>query len=95
MQYLVAGILKPGSEERLVALRNEFNEHLSQQPEKVSLFGLLRDKEGRRTGYLAFINADSFREAEVFLEQSPFFQDDLYERVEVAEFLPEVGELAE
>ena len=95
MQYLVAGILKPGSEERLIALRNEFNEHLSQQTDKVSLFGLLRDKDGKRTGYLAFINADSFGEAEAFLHQSPFFQNDLYERVEVAEFLSEVGELAE
>lgn len=95
MQYLVAGILKPGSEERLIALRNEFNEHLSQQTDKVSLFGLLRDKAGRRTGYLAFINADSFAEAEAFLQRSPVFQNDLYERVEVAEFLSEVGELAE
>ena len=93
MQYLVAGILKPGSDERLIALHNEFNEHLSQETTKISLFGLLRDKESKRTGYLAFINADSFAEAEAFLHQSPFFQNDLYERVEVAEFLPEVGEL--
>ena len=74
MQYVVEGILKSGSEERLIALHNEFNEHLSQQTDKVSLFGLLRDKEGRRSGYLAVINADSFGEAEAFLEQSPFFQ---------------------
>ena len=95
MQYLIAGILRPGSEERLIALRNEFNEHLSQQTTKISLLGLLRGKDGKRTGYLAFINVDSFEEAEAFLQQSPFFQNDLYERVEVAEFLSEVGELAQ
>ena len=95
MQYLVAGILKPDSDGRLIALHNEFNEHLSQQTPKLSLFGVLRDKQGKRTGYLAFINADSFGEAEAFLEASPFFQNDLYERVEVAEFSSEVGEFAD
>ena len=91
MHYLVAGILKPGSEDKLVALSNEFNEHLSQPNRTISLFGLLRDKSGKRAGYIAFIDADSFDDAESFLEQSPFFQNELYERVEVAEFTPEVG----
>jgi uncharacterized protein YciI len=95
MQYLVAGILKPDSEDRMIALRDEFNEHLSQETPRVSLFGVLRDKQGKRTGYLAFIQADSFGQAEAFLERSPFFQNHLYERVEVAEFSSEVGELAE
>jgi uncharacterized protein YciI len=52
---------------------------------------LLRDKSGKRSGYLAFIDADSFDQAEDFLKQSPFYQNQLYERVEVAEFTPEVG----
>ena len=93
MNYLIAGILKTGSDEGLVALHNDFNEHLSDATSKLSLFGLLRDKEGRRRGYLAFIEANSFDEAEAFLESSPYFQNDLYERVEVAEFTPEVGDL--
>ena len=91
MQYLVAGILKPGNNDRLVALHDEFNDHLGQAADRISLFGLLRDKSGQRSGYLAFIEADSFDEAENFLKQSPFYQNDLYERVEVAEFTPEVG----
>ena len=45
------------------------------------------------SGCCSFITADSFDEAETFLKQSPFFQNDLYERVEVAEFSPEVGDL--
>lgn len=93
MHYLVAGILKPGTDEQLVALHNEFNEHLAQPFRKISLFGLLRDKKGRRRGYLAFIEAKDFDDAEEFLKQSPFYQNELYERVEVAEFSPEVGDL--
>ena len=93
MLYLVAGILKPGSNDRLLTLHDEFNDHLGQASDRISLFGLLRDKSGQRAGYLAIIKAESFDEAEAFLKQSPFFQNDLYERVEVAEFTPEVGEL--
>ena len=93
MHYLVEGILKPGSEEQLLKLHDEFNDHVGQAAEKISLFGLLRGRDGRRKGYLAFISANSFEEAEAFLKQSPFFQNDLYERVEVAEFSPEVGDL--
>ena len=91
MLYLVAGVLKSGSDEQVVALRNEWNEHLAQPNRKISLFGLLRGKEGDRKGYLALIEAESFDDAEDYLRQSPFYQRDLYERVEVAEFIPEVG----
>ena len=92
MHYLVAGILKPGSEQQLLALRDEFNDHLGQSSHKISMFGLLRSKDGKRAGYLAFINAKDFDDAEAFLKDSPFYQNDLYERVEVAEFTPEVGD---
>lgn len=93
MHYLVAGILKPSSEEQLIALHDEFNDHIGQAAKKISLFGLLRDREGKRQGYLAFIKAKDFDDAQAFLKQSPFYQNDLYERVEVAEFTPEVGDL--
>ena len=93
MQYLVAGMLKPASDEQLIALHDEFNDHLGQAAGKISLFGLLRDRSGQRAGYLAFIEAENFDEAEAFLKQSPFYQNKLYARVEVAEFTPEVGEL--
>jgi uncharacterized protein YciI len=93
MHYLVAGILKPGSDDRLIALHDEFNEHLGQSSRKISLFGLLRDKAGARRGYLAFIEGESFEDAETFLKDSPFYENDLYERVEIAEFSPEVGSL--
>jgi uncharacterized protein YciI len=91
MLYLVAGTLKAGTDDRILALHNEFNEHLAQPFRKISLAGVLRAKDGSRRGYLAFVEAESFDDAEAYLKQSPFYQNDLYERVEVAEFLPEVG----
>jgi uncharacterized protein YciI len=91
MLFLVAGILKTGVEDRLIELRNEFNEHLSQPNRKIALAGLLRNKDGHRKGYVAFIEAENFEDAESWLHESPFYQNDLYERVQVAEFNPEVG----
>ena len=93
MQYLVAGILKPGNNDKLLALHNEFNDHIGQSSDRIRLFGLLRDRSGQRSGYLAFIEAANFDEAEQFLKQSPFYQNELYDRVEVAEFTAEVGAL--
>lgn len=93
MLYLVAGILKPHTDEEQLRLRNEWNEHLSQPNRKISLFGALRDKVGTRAGYLAIIEANDFEDAQSYLEQSPFYQDRLYDRVEVAEFALEVGRI--
>jgi uncharacterized protein YciI len=93
MLFLIAGILKSGVEERLIELRNEFNEHLSQPNRKIALAGLLRDKDGHRKGYLAFLEAETFEDAESWLQQSPFYQNDLYADVQVAQFNPEVGYL--
>lgn len=93
MQYLIAGILKDGAEDRMIALRDEWNEHLSQPFRKVALFGALRNRDGRRGGYLAVIEAKDFDDAEAFLHQSPFYQNKLYERFEVAQFDVQMGNL--
>jgi uncharacterized protein YciI len=95
MQFLVAGILKQGVEQQLLDLHNEFNEHLAQPFPKISVAGVLRDKDGQRIGYLAFIEAEHFEDAEAYLRQSPFYQHGLYESVHVAEFNPEVGKIVE
>ncbi len=93
MLYLVAGILKPNVEDQIIKFSGEFSEHLSQPYRKISLAGALRGKDGKRSGYVAFVEAEAFEDAEEFLRQSPLFQNDLYERVEVAEFSAEVGYL--
>src|SRR4051794_15501031 len=87
MHYLVAGIFKDGAEDQAIKFHDEFNDHLGQASENITLFGLLRNKAGKRAGYLAIIEADGFDQAEAFLTQSPFYENDLYERVEVAEFI--------
>jgi uncharacterized protein YciI len=93
MQYLVAGILKPGADEQIIKFSKEFSEHLSQPYRKIALAGALRGKDGKRKGYIAIIEAKDFDDAQAYLDQSPLFQNDLYERVEVAEFNAEVGYL--
>ena len=91
MLFLVAGILKPGSADQVLALQGKFNEHLAQPLRRIALAGALRDEDGERIGYLAFVEARNFTDAETYLHQSPFYQSELYERVLVAEFNPQVG----
>ncbi len=89
MLFMVAGYLKPGAEERLIDFRNEFNEHLTQMPLVVA--GVLRGEDGKRQGYLGFIEADSIDVAQRFVRDSPYFQEGLYDRVEVFKYDVEVG----
>lgn len=91
MLFMVAGYLKSGAEDQLIQFRNEFSEHLAQAP--LVTGGALRDREGRRKGYMGFVEAESIEEAERFLSQSPLFQEGLYERVEVFRYEVEVGHL--
>ena len=94
MLFMVAGYLKPGAEARLIDFRTEFNQHLSQPFRPLAAAGALRDRDGKRQGYMAFLEADSIEEAEGYLKQSPFYQEHLYERVEVFEYRLEVGQIA-
>jgi uncharacterized protein YciI len=91
MLFMVAGYLKDGAEEQLINVRNEFNEHLSQEP--LVAAGALRDRDGRRKGYLGFIEADSIEGAEKFLHESPIYQERLYDRIEVFRYDVEVGQV--
>ena len=57
MLFMVAGYLKQGAEEQLINFRNEFSEHLAQPP--LVAGGALRDRDGRRKGYMEFIEAET------------------------------------
>ena len=94
MLFAIAGYLKPGAEARLIEFHDEFNQHLSQPFRNLVAAGLLRNRERQRCGYLGFFEADSFEEAERFLHESPYFEEGLYERAEVFEYLGEIGEIA-
>jgi uncharacterized protein YciI len=93
MLFMVAGYLKPGAEEQLINFRTEFNEHIAQEP--LVTAGVLRDRDGRRRGYLGFIEAESIDHAQSFLDQSPYFQGGLYDRVEVYSYQVEVGQVGQ
>ena len=93
MLFMIAGHLKPGAEDRLSEFSAEFSEHLGQPFRHLVIAGALRDGEGRRKGYMAFLEADSIENAERFLRESPYYQAGLYERCEVLRYDVLVGKL--
>jgi uncharacterized protein YciI len=88
---MVAGYLKPDAEEQLINFRNEFSEQLSQPP--LVAAGALRDRDGKRRGYLGFIEADDIEGAESFLHRSPYFKEGLYDHIEIFRYEIEVGQV--
>ena len=93
MLFMIMGYLRSGAEDQLIKFRNEFSEHLAQPTPNIAAVGVLRDREGRRRGYLGFVETDSFDTADRFLKESPFYQEDLYDRIEVFEYNVEVGKV--
>ena len=91
MLFMVAAYLKPGFEQQLINFRNELNEHFAQSNLKIA--GALHDAEGQRQGYLGFVEADSFDDVERYVQQGPFYQEQLYDRIEIFRYEVEVGEL--
>jgi uncharacterized protein YciI len=91
MLFMVAGYLRADAEPRLIDFRNEFNEHWAQPFRTLAAAGALRDRDGKRAGYMAFLEADSIAEAERYLGESPFYREDLYERVDIFEYRVEIG----
>jgi uncharacterized protein YciI len=93
MLFMITAHLKPGAEARLAEFAAEFNEHLAQPFRKLRIGGVLNDRRGRRIGYMAIIEGESFEHAEAWLRESPFERANLYARTEIAEYRAEVGAL--
>jgi uncharacterized protein YciI len=93
MLFLFVGFLKPHTEQQVLTLRDEFNEHLAQPFPSIALGGVLRDQDGRKIGYAAIIEAENRGVVTDYLLRSPLQQNDLYELVRVAEFNSEIGSL--
>ena len=93
MLFMIVGFLKPDVEDRLIALHNEFNEHLAQPYRPIAAAGVLRDADGKRCGYLAFLEADSIQEARDFHDRSPLYTEALLERSEVLQYDVQIGEI--
>lgn len=93
MLFMMVGFLKPGAEEQLVKYHDEFNQLLSQPYHPLTAAGVLRGADGKRCGYMAFVEADSIEEAKRYRDLSPFYREHLYERSEVLQYDVQVGRL--
>jgi uncharacterized protein YciI len=93
MLFQFVGFLKPDSEQQVLELRDEFNEHLAQPFPRIVLGAVLRDEDGRRIGYSAVIEADDLSAVTDYLARSPYQRRDLYEIARVAEFNQELGSI--
>ena len=94
MLYAITAILKDDAEAKLEGLAADFNEHLSQPFRKVRMAGALCGPEGRRAGYMALVEADSFEAARRYLDERPLTKAGLYTRADVLEYRVELGALA-
>jgi hypothetical protein len=79
---MIVGFLKHGAEEQLVSYSNDFNEHVGLSGSALRMLAVLRDEQGMRIGYMALYEG-GISDAACWLAQSPFYQADLYERLDV------------
>ncbi len=93
MLYALAAWFRSDVESQRLALHESFNEHIAQRRPRVRLGGPLRNEAGERVGVLILLDADSRRQAQAFLEASPYAKAGLYARVDVAALDLEVGSL--
>ena len=91
MLFMIAAFLRPGAEEQLINYQAEFNEHIGPSGSNVPVAGALKGADGRRVGYLAFVEGDTVADAHMWLRESPLHKAGLYERVDVLEYQVEVG----
>lgn len=91
MLFAAMGFFRAMADTEPANLQEAFNEHLGQGLLRIRLAGPLRDRDGRRVGMMACIEAATFADAERYLHQSPYFKAGLYDRVQVVQFDLEVG----
>jgi hypothetical protein len=93
MQFAVAAILKPGTEQELIKHSAEFNEQIGPNGEDVRLPGALLDEAGRKVGYLAILDGDTIGQVRDWVDESPIYRAGLYDRLDVFQYQVEVGRL--
>jgi uncharacterized protein YciI len=91
MLYVVAGYFKPGVDPEPAALQDDFNEHLAQTNLRIRAAGPLRDRDGKRIGFMGLVETEGFDRAQAFIDESPYAKAGLYDRIEVAQYVNEVG----
>lgn len=91
MIFAVFGFFRAGVADAPPGMAAALNEHLGPSGSGLRIAGYLRDAAGRRRGFLGLLEADSLEHAESFLQSSPLYEGQLYERAEALEFAVEVG----
>ena len=94
MLFAVTGFFKPGVDTAPGNLQVDFNEHLGQPNLNIRLAGALVDEHGAKIGFMGVVETETFEQAEAYLRASPYYQADLYDRTEVAQFDVQVGRLS-
>jgi uncharacterized protein YciI len=94
MLFAVIGILKQPPPSRSETFEAELSEHLGARFMRIVTAGYLRDEKGGPVGVLGLIDATDFRQAQAFLDSSPFTKAGHYDHVHLAAFDIEVGRLA-
>ena len=82
MLSMIVSVLKRGAEEQIVHYSNDFNEHVGLSGSALRMLAVLRDEQGMRIGYMALYEG-GVSDAACWLAQSPFYQAELYEQVNV------------
>jgi uncharacterized protein YciI len=93
MLFAVKAQFRPDTEERRAALSTEFSQHIRQPLLHIRLLGALLDGNGRRSGILMLMEADSRELVQNFLDQSPFTREKVYAGLEIDELQIEAGSL--
>ena len=94
MQFAIAAILKPRTEQDLIEHSDELNEQIGPNGEDVRLAGALLGPNGEMVGYLAILDGDTIGQVRVWIGESPIYRDKLYERLDLFQYQIEVGRLS-
>ena len=93
MLFSVVAHFKPGAAAKAAATALAFTDHLEQPLMHIRVAGPLRNAKGEQTGFMSILEAQSFAEAENFVNSSPNLEAGLYERVDIDQLDPEVGRI--
>ncbi|MEP2990494.1 MAG: YciI family protein [Parasphingorhabdus sp.] len=66
--------------------------HVEEHLENYFIAGPIKDNDGATVGSLLIVKADSADKARNFLEQDPYFSADIWESIEIHDFMPAAGD---
>ncbi len=91
--YVILGMDKPDSLELRMATREAHFAHLAKYSEQVRLGGPFLDEDGRMTGSMIILEAESLEEARAFHTSDPYTTAGLFESSEVRPWRATAGGL--